>query len=150
VGIGTAGCWVSTRPSGYVTAFGEVGVPPLGLVGGLGCNLRVTFDGQVRNLGPRFLKFDFPLPEDHRAHILWRATTANSAEAASISGTSVYRGSKRGRRVVRRPRLSKSDCPATGDIIITGEQPSLSSVLSDAPWLNRRRPGSLYSIVEYE
>jgi hypothetical protein len=32
----------------------------------------------------------------------------------------------------------------------TGEKPSLSSVLIDAPWLNRRRPGSLYSIVEYE
>ena len=30
----------------------------------------------------------------------------------------------------------------------TGEQPSLSSGLSDAPWLNRRRPGSLYSIIE--
>jgi hypothetical protein len=32
----------------------------------------------------------------------------------------------------------------------TGEQPSLSSGLSDAPWLIRRRPGSLYSIIEYE
>jgi hypothetical protein len=32
----------------------------------------------------------------------------------------------------------------------TGEQPSLSSGLSDAPWLNRRRPGSLYSIIEYD
>ena len=32
----------------------------------------------------------------------------------------------------------------------TGEQPSLLSGLSDAPWLNRRRPGSLYSIIEYE
>jgi hypothetical protein len=32
----------------------------------------------------------------------------------------------------------------------TGEQPSLSSGLSDAPWLNHRSPGSLYSIVEYE
>jgi len=32
----------------------------------------------------------------------------------------------------------------------TGEQPSLSSSLSDAPLLNRRRPGSLYSIIEYE
>jgi hypothetical protein len=30
------------------------------------------------------------------------------------------------------------------------EQPSLSSGLSDAPWLNSRRPGSLYSIIEYE
>ena len=32
----------------------------------------------------------------------------------------------------------------------TGEQPSLSSGLSDAPLLNRRRPGSLYSIITYE
>jgi hypothetical protein len=32
----------------------------------------------------------------------------------------------------------------------TGEQPSLSSGLSDAPWLNRRRPGCLYSTIEYE
>jgi hypothetical protein len=30
----------------------------------------------------------------------------------------------------------------------TREQPSLSSGWSDAPWLNRRRPGPLY--VEYE
>ncbi len=29
-------------------------------------------------------------------------------------------------------------------------KPSLSSGLSDAPWLNRRRPGSLYSIIEYD
>ena len=29
----------------------------------------------------------------------------------------------------------------------TGEQPSLSSGLSDAPWLNRSRPGSLYRII---
>jgi hypothetical protein len=32
----------------------------------------------------------------------------------------------------------------------TWEQPSLVSGLSDAPWLNRRRHGSLYSIIEYE
>ena len=31
----------------------------------------------------------------------------------------------------------------------TGEQPSLSSGLSDAPWLYRRRPGSLCIIIEY-
>jgi hypothetical protein len=31
----------------------------------------------------------------------------------------------------------------------TGEQPSLLlEYLSDAPWLNRSRPGSLYSIIE--
>jgi hypothetical protein len=71
----TAGCWVSTSPSGYVTAFGEPGVPTLGLGGGVGCNPRVTFDGKLRNLGPCVLKFDFPLPEDHRAHIL---STADS------------------------------------------------------------------------
>ena len=29
------------------------------------------------------------------------------------ASTSVYRGSKRGKRVVRRPRLAKSDCPTT-------------------------------------
>ena len=32
----------------------------------------------------------------------------------------------------------------------TGEQPSLSSGLSDAHWLNRRRPGSLCNFIEYE
>jgi hypothetical protein len=32
----------------------------------------------------------------------------------------------------------------------TGEQPSLSSGLSDAPWPDRWCPGSLYSIIEYE
>jgi hypothetical protein len=32
----------------------------------------------------------------------------------------------------------------------TKEQPALSSGLSAMPWLNRRRPGSLYSIIEYE
>ena len=30
----------------------------------------------------------------------------------------------------------------------TGAQPSLSSGLSDAPWLNRRRPGSLNRIIQ--
>jgi hypothetical protein len=32
----------------------------------------------------------------------------------------------------------------------TGEQPSVSSCLSDAPWRNRKRPGCPYSIIEYE
>ena len=79
--FGTAGCWVSvivsTSPSGYVAAFGEAGVPTLGLEGGVGCSPRVTFDGKVRNLGPRTFclrpqnfKFDSPLPEDHRVNIL--------------------------------------------------------------------------------
>ena len=38
---------VSTSPSGYVTAFGEAGVPTPGLEGGVGCNPRVTLDGKV-------------------------------------------------------------------------------------------------------
>ena len=41
------GCWVSSSPSGYVTAFGEAGVPTPGLEGGVGYP-RVTFDGKVR------------------------------------------------------------------------------------------------------
>ena len=35
--------------------------------------------------------------------------------SASILGTSVYRRSKWGRRIVRRPKRAKSDCPTTGD-----------------------------------
>jgi hypothetical protein len=73
---------VSTSPSGYVTAFGEAGVPTPGLEGGVGCNPRVTFDGKVRNLGPS------PAP-------------------VSTEG--------RSRRVVRRSRRAKSDCPTTGE-----------------------------------
>ena len=44
---------MSTSPSGYVTAFGVARVPTPGLEGGVGCNPRVTFDGNVRNLGLR-------------------------------------------------------------------------------------------------
>jgi hypothetical protein len=81
---------------------------------------RVTFDGKVRNLGQCVLKFDCPLPEDHQAHI---PSTADSphhhcklgGSSASISGISVYRGSKRGRRVAMLSRLAKLDCPTTGD-----------------------------------
>ena len=58
---------------------------------------RVTFDGKVQSLGPRtfvcVLKFDSPLTEDHR----------------------VNRRLKWGRRIVRRPRRAKSDCPTSGD-----------------------------------
>jgi len=43
-----------------MTAFGEAGVPTLGLEEEVGCNPRVTFDGKVRNLGPCVLKFDSP------------------------------------------------------------------------------------------
>ena len=60
--------------------------------------------------------------------------------SASIPGTSVYLRPKWGRKIVRRPQRAQSDCPTTAD---RGAAP-LSSGLSDAPWLNRRRPGSLY------
>jgi hypothetical protein len=55
--------------------------------------------------------------------------------SAAISGTSVYRGSKRGRRVVRRTRRAKSDCPTTGDR-------GAALTLVRLEWLNRR-PGAL-------
>ena len=116
----------STSPLGYVSILGETGEPTLGLEGGVGCNPRVTFDGKVRNLGPRtfvcVLKFDSPLPEDHRVN---RSGVGKSSD-----------GHNEHSRIVLPPE--------------TGEQPSLSSGLSDAPWLNRRRPGSLYSIIECE
>jgi hypothetical protein len=84
---------------------------------------------KVRNLGHGqsvcALKFDSPLKssyhhQDYRVNIL---STADSlchhrklgGGSASISGTSVYRGSKWGRRVVRRPKRAESDCPTTGD-----------------------------------
>jgi len=74
---------VSTSPSGYVTAFGEAGVPTFGLEGGVGCNPRVTFDGKVRNLGPCVLKFDSPYLRTTETTSLRQptvpATTVNSA-----------------------------------------------------------------------
>jgi hypothetical protein len=90
---------------------------------------------KVRNLGHGqsvcALKFDSPLKssyhhQDYRVNIL---STADSlchhrklgGGSASISGTSVYRGSKWGRRVVRRPNeQSRIVLPPE-----TGEQPSL-------------------------
>jgi hypothetical protein len=55
-----------------------------------------------------------------------------------ISSTSVYRGSNRGEQ-------SQIVLPQEA-----GEKPLLSSDLSDTPWINHRRPGSLYNIIEYE
>ena len=122
----TAGCWVSTSPSGYVTVFGKAGVPPPGLEGGVGCNPRVTFDGKVQNLGLRTICFCPqipPLPEDHQANILSIADRLRhhcklGGGSVSIPSTSLYRGSKWDRRVVRRPRRAKSDCPTTGDRLL--------------------------------
>ena len=92
-------------------------------------------------------KFDSPLPEDTESTPSRQpkvsATTANLAEAPPQSPAPV---STRGRSGVGR----SSDGHNEHSWIVlppeTGEQPSLSSGLSDAPWLNRRRPGSLYSV----
>ncbi len=75
------------------------------------------------------------------------ATTANSAGAPPRSPTPVSAEDRSG------VGGSSDGQDEQGRIILpseTGERPSLSSGWSDAPWPNRRRPGSLYSIVEYE
>ena len=58
------------------------------------------------------LKFDSPLPEDHRVNILSTADTLlQIGGSASILGTSVYLRPKLGRKIVRRPQRAQSDCP---------------------------------------
>ena len=60
------------------------------------------------------LSLEDPVPcKDVSAGLGRRRQRNRKSLSASISGTSVYRGSKRGKRVVRRPRLAKSDCPTT-------------------------------------
>jgi hypothetical protein len=114
---------VSTSPSRYVTAFGEAGIPTLGLEGGVGCNLRVTFDGKVRNLGPYDLQFDSPLPEDHRANIRstpdslrrhWKLGGAPPRSPAPMSteGRSGVGGSSLGRP--RLPTIRRLSCRGGG------------------------------------
>ena len=74
------------------------------------------------------------------------ATTPNSAGAPPRSPAQV---STEDRSWVG----GSPDCPDEQSRIVllpeTGEQSSLSSGLRDTPWLNRRRPGSLCSIIEY-
>ena len=67
------------------------------------------------------------------------ATTENLAEAPPRSPAPVSTGGRSGvgRSSDGRNEHSRIVLPPE-----TGEQPSLSSGLSDAPWLNRRRPGS--------
>jgi hypothetical protein len=106
----------------------------------------VIFDGKVRSLGPCVFKFDSTLPEDHRSNMSSVLSTADSPRhhfnldggSASISVTSVYRGSKWGRRVVRQPRQAKSDCSTTGDRDSAHSQPYPVTLPPDLPhqrWL---------------
>jgi len=69
------------------------------------------------------------------------ATTANLAETPPRSPAPVSTGDRSGvgRSSDGNNEYSRIVLPPE-----TGEQRSLSSGLSDAPWLNRRRPGSLY------
>jgi hypothetical protein len=63
---------MSTSPSGYVTAFGEVSVPTPGLEGGVGCNhSRVAFDGKVRFLGLRDCVKKGEKKESARGSVHW-------------------------------------------------------------------------------
>ena len=96
------------------------------------------------------LKFDSPIPEDHRVNILSTADSprhpcklgapprfpapVSTEDRIGAGGSSD--GQDEQHRIILPPE--------------TGEKPSLSSGWSDTPWLNHRRPGSLYSIVEYE
>ncbi|MFN9941928.1 MAG: hypothetical protein ACK56I_20880, partial [bacterium] len=76
------------------------------------------------------------LPEEHRANTF---STADSLRDSG-GGLRLVGGSSDGQ-----DEQSQIVVPPE-----TGEKPSLLSVLSDAPWLNRRHPGSLSSIIEYE
>jgi len=58
----------------------------------------------------------------HRVNILSTADIlchhcklGGGSASIRVLGTSVYRRSKWGRRIVRRPKRAKSDCPTTGD-----------------------------------
>jgi hypothetical protein len=99
-------------------------------------------DGKVRNLG---LRTD-PNPTSSRQPTV-PANTANSAGAPPRSPAQVSSEDQSG------VGGSSDGQDEQSQIVLlpeTGEQPSLSSGLSDAPWLNSRRPGSLYSIIEHE
>ena len=129
----------STSPPGYVSILvRQVSQPWVGRRGRV--QSRVTFDGKVRNLGP--LTFCLR-PRQPTVS----ATTENLAEAPPRSPAPASTGGRSGvgKSSDGRNKHSRIVLPPE-----TGEQPSLLSGLSDAPWLNRRRPGSLYSIIEYE
>ena len=100
------------------------------------------------------LKFDSPLPEDHRVNTTppfrqptVSATTENLAEAPPRSPTPVSTGGRSGVGKSSDGHNEHSRIVLPQEI---GEKPSLSSGLSDMPWINSRRPGFLYSIIEYE
>jgi hypothetical protein len=153
VGIWHGGV-LSRSLSGYVTTFGEACVPTLGLEGGVWFNPRVTFDGKVRNLGPCVLNFDSSLPEEHRANILsflflstdnslrYQCKLGGGSTSISCTSVTVYRGSKRGRRVVT--GTAKTSKVGLSYHRRQGSSPHSRHAGVLRPGLNRRRPGSLY------
>jgi hypothetical protein len=101
------------------------------------CQFSSTLKTKVRNLGLRVQTRQPTVP----------ANTANSAGAPPRSPAQVSTEDQ------SRVGGSSDGQDEQSQIILlpeTGEQPSLSSGLSDAPWLNSRRPGSLCSILEHE
>ena len=58
--------------------------------------------------------------------------------------------SKWGRKIVRRPRQAKSDCPTPGDRGAALTLVRLERVMRPGLTAGAAGPGSLYSIIEYE
>jgi len=152
----TARCWVPTSPLGYVSILGETGV---GLEGGVGCNPRVTFDGKVRDLGPRTFclrpQIRFPPtwgppsqhPLDRRQSPPPLQTRRSGGSVSILEWAPVSTGDRSGVGGSSNSHDQQSRIVLRGE----GSWAALTLVsLSDAPCLNRRCPGSLYSIVEYE
>ena len=128
----------STSPLGYVSILGETGEPTLGWKEGSGLYF-LLLQEQLKGIIIRTTE-STPFRQQTVSD-----TTENLAEAPPRSPAPVSTGGRSGvgRSSDGRNEHSRIVLPPE-----TGEQPSLSSGLSDAPWFNRRRPGSLYSIIE--
>jgi hypothetical protein len=94
-----------------------------------------------------FLAIEFKRTQDARSNYVERATVVAQEQYTSLLTGLQAVGQVKGWKVQQIVFVG-----GTGESVPqeTGEQSSLSSDWSDAPCLNRRRHGSLYSIVEYE
>jgi hypothetical protein len=68
----------------------------------------------------------------------------------NASGSSLYGLGGAQCRIVKLCLSNDSGIPADGAFFFSPPPFMFCPGLSDASWLNRRRPGSLYSIVEYQ